>query len=117
LAENIVQRKEPKLQAWYNGPTLGSSTVVLLCPLLFLFLYLISVERIDQFETTSRDFQKPLRLIVSDVYKPQSGGAVAIGGKVESGFVTSGDQVSLLLLSSFHTSYFLLHTSFSNSWH
>jgi elongation factor 1 alpha-like protein len=75
--ENLIERKEPKLSAWYDGPTLYN--------------------RIDNFAPAVRDMERPFRLSISDVYKDsnQSGG-VTIAGKIEAGVVSTGDKLLLM---------------------
>lgn len=68
--ENLTKRKEPKLSAWYSGPTL--------------------LERVDQFSAPEREVDKPFRLTINDVYR-ESG--LSVGGKVETGFFSVGDKL------------------------
>jgi len=73
--ENMMERKEPALSAWWKGPTL--------------------VEALDRLPAPPRPSSTaPLRLCVSDVYK--SGANTCLSGKVESGTVTAGQKVILL---------------------
>ncbi|ELR17919.1 HBS1like, putative, partial [Acanthamoeba castellanii str. Neff] len=69
--ENLIARKDPKLTAWYSGPTL--------------------VQSIDSFRPGQRPTEKPLRFCVSDVFKSGSLGVGAVG-KVETGIVSVGDK-------------------------
>jgi elongation factor 1 alpha-like protein len=71
--ENLTKRKEPKLTAWYDGPTL--------------------LERVDQFAPPEREVDKPFRLTVNDIFR-ESG--LSIGGKVETGFFSVGDKLVCL---------------------
>jgi hypothetical protein len=40
--------------------------------------------------------------MISDIYKPMTGGTVAVGGKIESGFVSVGDNVLFHLFVLFN---------------
>ena len=62
------------LRTWYKGPTL--------------------VEALDGFTPAKRDFEKPLRLIVTDV--SSEGKNVTVRGRVVQGFVRMGDGVVVL---------------------
>jgi elongation factor 1 alpha-like protein len=59
----------------------------------------------DLFVTPERDVDKPFRLTVNDVYKD---GGLAIGGKVETGFVTTGDKVRTQISFLFAGQHFYL---------
>ncbi|KAH3765491.1 Hsp70 subfamily B suppressor 1 [Pelomyxa schiedti] len=72
--ENLVKRVEPKLSAWYNGPTL--------------------VECIDQLNVSERARESPFRLSASDVYKVGSG--ICVGGKIDTGIVGVNDKLLIL---------------------
>ena len=62
------------LRAWYKGPTL--------------------VEALDNLQNAKRDFEKPLRLIVTDV--SSEGKNVTVRGRVVQGFVRMGDGIVVL---------------------
>ena len=62
------------LRKWYKGPTL--------------------LEALDGFTPANRDFEKPLRLIVTDV--SSEGKNVTVRGRVPQGFVRAGDSVVVL---------------------
>ena len=62
------------LRKWYKGPTL--------------------LEALDGFTPAKRDFEKPLRLIVTDV--SSEGKNVTVRGRVPQGFVRAGDSVVVL---------------------
>ena len=62
------------LRKWYKGPTL--------------------LEALDGFIPAKRDFEKPLRLIVTDV--SSEGKNVTVRGRVPQGFVRAGDSVVVL---------------------
>ncbi|CAL1277896.1 unnamed protein product [Larinioides sclopetarius] len=71
--ENLAKSPEvPELKKWYSGPTL--------------------LEIIDNFKPPERLVDKPFRLCVGDVFKGTTGGFCA-AGKIEAGFVKSGDKV------------------------
>eukprot|EP01103_Thecamoeba_quadrilineata_P000015 TRINITY_DN1000_c0_g1_i1.p1 TRINITY_DN1000_c0_g1~~TRINITY_DN1000_c0_g1_i1.p1 ORF type:complete len:641 (+),score=139.19 TRINITY_DN1000_c0_g1_i1:1-1923(+) len=76
--ENLVTRKDPTLSSWYTGSTL--------------------VQQIDLFKPAQRFVDKPFRVCVSDVYKSQASG-LTIAGKIESGFVTTGDNLMVVPLN------------------
>lgn len=62
------------LQQWYKGPTL--------------------IEALNSFMPAKREFEKPLRCIVTDV--SSEGKAVTVRGRIVQGFMRSGDGVALL---------------------
>eukprot|EP01116_Phalansterium_solitarium_P013061 TRINITY_DN2995_c0_g1_i1.p1 TRINITY_DN2995_c0_g1~~TRINITY_DN2995_c0_g1_i1.p1 ORF type:complete len:689 (-),score=178.55 TRINITY_DN2995_c0_g1_i1:12-2078(-) len=70
--ENVIERNEAKLMAWYDGPTL--------------------IQRIDEFPPATREVNKAFRLCISDVYKATNFGS-ALGGKIEGGLVSVGDRL------------------------
>jgi len=73
--ENMLERKEPKLSAWWDGPTL--------------------IQALDRLPPPPRpDASRPLRMPVSDLYK--SGSNITASGKIESGTLTVGQKVVLL---------------------
>ncbi|KAK7100178.1 HBS1-like protein isoform X2 [Littorina saxatilis] len=74
--ENLTKTpSEPRLTAWYTGPTL--------------------VQQIDQFKNPERPVDKPFRLSVSDVFKGATGG-FSIGGRVSAGYIRPGDKVMVM---------------------
>ncbi|KAF5896722.1 HBS1-like protein isoform X1, partial [Clarias magur] len=71
--QNLTTRSsEAALSAWYKGPCL--------------------LEQIDSFKAPQRSVEKPFRLCVSDVFKDQGSG-FCVSGKIEAGFVQTGDRV------------------------
>jgi len=62
------------LRQWYKGPTL--------------------IEALNSFTPVKREFEKPLRYIVSDV--SSEGKAVTVRGRIVQGFLKVGDRVVLL---------------------
>lgn len=62
------------LKRWYKGPTL--------------------IEALNSFMPAKREFEKPLRCIVTDV--SSEGRAVTVRGRIVQGFLRSGDGVVLL---------------------
>ena len=62
------------LQSWYKGPTL--------------------IEALNSFMPAKREFEKPLRCIVTDV--SSEGKTVTVRGRIVQGFVRAGDGVVLL---------------------
>ncbi|GAB6029029.1 HBS1-like protein [Chamberlinius hualienensis] len=74
--ENLVSPPtEELLKQWYTGSTL--------------------LEQIDKFNPPERPVTMPLRLCVSDVFKGQ-GSTFSVAGKVETGYVQTGDKVLLM---------------------
>ncbi|SGY94389.1 BQ5605_C037g11647 [Microbotryum silenes-dioicae] len=76
--ENLVERRNEILKAWYEGPTL--------------------VEQLDRLEVPLRALEAPLRIPVSNVFKGQSATAsgLAVSGRVESGIVQAGERLCAL---------------------
>ncbi|SCZ88570.1 BZ3500_MvSof-1268-A1-R1_Chr2-1g04498 [Microbotryum saponariae] len=76
--ENLVERRNEILKAWYEGPTL--------------------VEQLDRLEVPPRALETPLRIPVSNVFKGQSATAsgLAVSGRVESGIVQVGERLCAL---------------------
>lgn len=57
------------------------------------------LDAIDKLPGSKRPLKKPLRIVISDVYKSMLLGGVTVSGKVEAGFVKVGFAfVSELLL-------------------
>ncbi|TNM95011.1 hypothetical protein fugu_017770 [Takifugu bimaculatus] len=74
--ENLTTRSSvPQLTSWYSGPSL--------------------LEQIDAFKPPQRSTDKPFRLCVSDVFKDQGSG-FCVTGKVEAGYVQTGDRILVL---------------------
>ncbi|KAL7546769.1 hypothetical protein ACHAWF_010103 [Thalassiosira exigua] len=63
-----------QLQKWYKGPTL--------------------VEALNGFMPAKREFEKPLRVVVTDV--TSEGKNVTVRGRVVQGFIRAGDEVVIL---------------------
>ena len=74
--ENLISRSDAQLKSWYNGATL--------------------IEAINNFAPAKRDLEKPFRISVHDVFKDAHALGVTVAGKIESGFVTTGDKLLLL---------------------
>jgi elongation factor 1 alpha-like protein len=75
--ENILTRSVPALSGWYSGKTL--------------------VEVIDSLEVMPRQYKAPVRVSITDVFKPlQSGSEITVGGKVECGALICGEPVLIL---------------------
>ncbi|XP_060794516.1 HBS1-like protein isoform X2 [Neoarius graeffei] len=71
--QNLTTKSaEAALTSWYKGPCL--------------------LEQIDSFKAPQRSVEKPFRLCVSDVFKDQGSG-FCVTGKIEAGFVQTGDRV------------------------
>jgi len=75
----VIQKEDeegyaPELSQWYTGPTLMGA--------------------IDTFEPAKRDYEKPMRFIISDVYT--EGKNVIVQGRVIQGYVSVGDKVLIL---------------------
>jgi translation elongation factor EF-1alpha len=76
--ENIIERNEDALTAWYRGPTL--------------------VELMNQMEAPPQDASGPFRMPVYDCYKGAQGGLI-VEGRIEAGVIQCGDQLRLLPLN------------------
>ncbi|WAR23246.1 HBS1L-like protein [Mya arenaria] len=75
--ENLAKPiKEPKLAAWYKGLNL--------------------LEQIDKFKPVPRAVDRPVRIMVSDVFKGQQGSGLTAAGKVVSGSVQIGDRLAVM---------------------
>ena len=61
------------------------------------------IEAIDRFKCPLRPVQKPFRMSVADVYKPQSLTGFCCAGRVESGFVQKDDRVLISPLNELAT--------------
>lgn len=72
--ENLLDRKEEALKAWYCGPTL--------------------VELIDKLRPPVHPIDQPLRMVVSDIFKT-IGLGVCLAGRLDAGHATVGEHVSL----------------------
>jgi len=71
--ENLCTKSQ--LTDWYQGPTL--------------------VDAIDSLPPTNRPVNKPLRMVVADVYKSMVLGPITVSGKLESGYLKEKQQVLL----------------------
>lgn len=75
--ENLVKPpQDPRLAAWYKGPTLA--------------------EAIDAFVPAHRQLERPLRMPLTEVTVKGSKGSVVVGGKLEGGAVRPGSKVLVL---------------------
>lgn len=65
--------------AWYKGKTL--------------------VQHMDEWEpnTQNRALDKPFRFAISDVYKSVHGTGVTVAGRIDSGFVSCNDKITLVI--------------------
>lgn len=75
--DNLAKQSD-KLSQWYEGRTLLSA--------------------IDNFKPQERLVEKPFRMSISDVFKPQSSG-FCVAGRIEAGFVLKDDKVLLMPLA------------------
>eukprot|EP00760_Papus_ankaliazontas_P038304 PhM_4_TR9072/c0_g1_i1/m.56397/K14416/HBS1; elongation factor 1 alpha-like protein len=71
--DNLVERSTT-IAPWYSGPTL--------------------VEAIDNLRVPARLANYPLRMPISDAFKPHTGG-IALAGRIECGTVKVGDKIML----------------------
>ena len=72
--DNVVRKSiEPKLTAWYNGPTI--------------------VEELDNSEPVSHALTKPLRLTIGDIFRGGVQTPLSISGRIESGSLQAGDAL------------------------
>lgn len=74
--ENLLERKEAELSAWYSGLTL--------------------IQAIDSLQLPERSLEKPLRISISDVFKAAGTGNINVTGRVEAGYISKDDQVLLM---------------------
>ncbi|KAJ9126626.1 hypothetical protein QFC24_001655 [Naganishia onofrii] len=75
---NLAHGDEPKLRAWYNGPTL--------------------VDILDKVDVPRRPLDSPLRYPISNVFKGQSAvsSGVGVSGRLCSGVVQVGERLRIL---------------------
>lgn len=76
---NLLQREgadSSSLREWYSGPTL--------------------VDFLDQLDPPARDVTAPLRIPISNVFKGQGSGAVAVSGRLIAGIVQTGERLRVL---------------------
>jgi len=66
---------EPLLTNWYKGDTL--------------------IQVLDSLEPPVRDYDRPFRFVITDVFKNGQGG-LSVAGKVDSGFVIMGTQLTVM---------------------
>lgn len=72
--DNIVRRStEPRLLAWYKGPTI--------------------VEELDNSEPITRALTKPLRITIGDIFRGGVQNPLSISGRIESGSLQTGDAL------------------------
>ncbi|GAA6051069.1 hypothetical protein JCM3770_005483 [Rhodotorula araucariae] len=76
--ENLTQRVNESLKAWYDGRSL--------------------VDELDALDVPARALDAPLRIPVSNVFKGQSATAsgLAVSGRIESGIVQVGEKLAAL---------------------
>jgi elongation factor 1 alpha-like protein len=70
---NLTTRLEKRLADWYSGPTL--------------------VEAIDSLPASKRPTNKPMRMVIADLYKTITLGPLTVSGKIEAGMVREGQEV------------------------
>jgi elongation factor 1 alpha-like protein len=73
---NILKRTTDTKASWYAGSTL--------------------VEELDASEAAVRALDKPLRLIVSDVFRNDSQNPLAVSGRLDAGTIQVGEQVMVM---------------------
>lgn len=71
--ENLTQRSDPRLTAWYSGFTL--------------------IDAINAFQPAKRDLEKPFRISIHDIFRDPHALGLTVSGKIESGFITPGDKL------------------------
>lgn len=71
VGTNLVENDEPRLSAWYTGPTL--------------------LQTIDALQPPKRALEAPLRMCLGDTFRGQQG--LHISGRIEAGIVAQGDHV------------------------
>eukprot|EP01117_Protostelium_nocturnum_P008980 TRINITY_DN3225_c0_g1_i2.p1 TRINITY_DN3225_c0_g1~~TRINITY_DN3225_c0_g1_i2.p1 ORF type:complete len:777 (+),score=310.53 TRINITY_DN3225_c0_g1_i2:52-2382(+) len=72
--ENLISQKEDKLKSWYSGPTLQQQIDV-------------------KFQRSEKEYPKPLRICLADLYKSPAMGGFTIIGKMETGLLSIGDKL------------------------
>jgi elongation factor 1 alpha-like protein len=78
--ENLTQRNANELSSWYTGFTL--------------------IEAINNFAPAKRDLEKPFRMSINDIFRDPHVLGLTVAGKIESGFLTVGDKLSILPLGN-----------------
>ncbi|CAE6466600.1 unnamed protein product [Rhizoctonia solani] len=73
---NLTKSEEPALQSWWNGKPI--------------------VDYLDQLEPPVRDFDTPLRVPISNVFKGVSSSGVGISGRISGGIVQVGEKVRVV---------------------
>ncbi|KAI9554905.1 hypothetical protein GHT06_020183 [Daphnia sinensis] len=78
--ENLTALDEPKLTEWYSGPTL--------------------LQAIDKFRPPERPLNRPVRLVISDIFKSVGGSSgCCLAGRLESGMMQTGDKLLIMPLN------------------
>ncbi|KEP54105.1 EF Tu GTP-binding domain protein [Rhizoctonia solani 123E] len=73
---NLTKSEEPALQSWWNGKPI--------------------VDYLDQLEPPVRDFDTPLRVPISNVFKGVTSSGVGISGRISGGIVQVGEKVRVV---------------------
>ncbi|CAE6408626.1 unnamed protein product [Rhizoctonia solani] len=73
---NLTKSEEPALQSWWNGNPI--------------------VDYLDQLEPPVRDFDTPLRVPISNVFKGVTSSGVGISGRISGGIVQVGEKVRVV---------------------
>jgi translation elongation factor TU len=74
--ENLTKRVDERLNSWYHGFSL--------------------IEAINNFQPAKRDLEKPFRMSVHDIFRDPHVLGLTVAGKIESGFLTTGDRLMQL---------------------
>lgn len=74
--QNILKPPTTKQASWYSGSTL--------------------VEALDTAETTTRALEKPLRMIIDDVFQSSVNNPHSLAGRIDAGTLQVGDQIQVM---------------------
>ncbi|CAE6411697.1 unnamed protein product [Rhizoctonia solani] len=73
---NLTKSEEPALQSWWNGQPI--------------------VDYLDRLEPPVRDFDTPLRIPISNVFKGVTSSGIGISGRISGGIVQVGERVRVI---------------------
>ncbi|KAF8761610.1 Elongation factor Tu C-terminal domain [Rhizoctonia solani] len=73
---NLTKSEEPALQSWWDGKPI--------------------VDHLDRLEPPIRDFDTPLRIPISNVFKGVTSSGIGISGRISGGIVQVGERVRIV---------------------
>ncbi|KAJ1311279.1 hypothetical protein OPQ81_009777 [Rhizoctonia solani] len=73
---NLTKSEEPALQSWWDGKPI--------------------VDYLDQLEPPVRDFDTPLRVPISNVFKGVTSSGIGVSGRISGGIVQVGEKVRIV---------------------